>query len=144
VTPGDTTVQVRDDTGSVTATFETGVLDPRSMTAASFDLKNGQPFVITWSHPADFTDINFSPLLSFREVFAGTCENGCFGEQFSTFGSVTSPTQITFNPSFGQGAQMGEVSVQSNRTSGTVANCDALGCTFDLSHSAVVAASASF
>jgi hypothetical protein len=143
VTAGDDTVEVHDDSGAASATLDPGLLAPRSMTAASFDIKNGQPFTITWSHPEDIADLNFSPFLSFRQVFVGPCESGCFGEQFSTFGQSTTATTITFTPSFGSNIADGEIVVQSSRIQGSISSCNARQCSFDLSHSAVHSASAS-
>jgi len=144
VSPGDDTIEVHDDSGTVSATLDTGLLAPRTMTAASFDIKNNQTFPITWSNAEDLTNPAFSPLLQFREVFSGSCEAGCFGEQFSVFGSAISTTQISFTPNFGTGAQDGEILVQSSRVQGSIMMCDARQCSFDLSHSAIHTASASF
>ncbi len=134
--PTSNTIEVHDESGSVSMSFEGDVLEPRIATAPSFDLHDGQPLVVTWSHPADLT--NATPHLSFRETFTtldGCNPPGCDPVMYEVTGSVTAPDQMTFTPSIDQAAS-GEIFIDASflMAFGIPQDCTASACVSSLSH----------
>jgi hypothetical protein len=145
VTPADGVITIFDSTASISATIDPAdALDARSIDASRLDLMNNVSFDVRWSHPVDLTQASLS--LSFRQTFAGPCDGfeGCFGEEFTTFGSVLTadPALVTFQPFFSTGAANGEIVIRAGTTAGQ-ADCEALSCTFELDHLVVLPGSAS-
>jgi hypothetical protein len=133
VDPTTDTIEVHDATGSLTATYEPGVLDIRTATS-DWTFKAGTTSVLEWSHPVFNT---MPPEMSFVVPS---------GDSFRVWDRLTgsaSARSVSFTlPAQVQVTGTGEAFIETDHVSGLASQCTAIRCAYDLDyfviHSATV------
>jgi hypothetical protein len=106
------------------STLDGDDFEPRVATAPSFELHDGRPLVVTWSHPADLT--NATPGLRFVEI-GNDCER-CGSTSLDIAGTITGPDQLTFTPHIRHPARKGMLLIGLSSGERPALECTANAC----------------